>query len=400
MRPETLLLRISACPDRDFSTDLDGLDTAGWGTFVQMATDMRLLPLVDRAIIRANRQNRVPVSCAAVIEDQRRLQTMSSFGNQIALTQVFDVLARYDIHPVALKGVRLAHIDYPDARLRPMRDIDLLVPPEVAERAQQLLIDTGDYEVAEWTDLYGIDHGHQLPDLLDKRRGVSLEVHHRLNARGWTQEPMLVRMVHAEAQDLVLSGKTIRVPSAHANFLHLVEHATLHHAFENGPLTLADLHFAAAGGKIDWPLLVRQAEEMGVLRSLQLVAALARRHGATWVPGIVDTSGAGLSDHVDVAEEAILRDEDLADQHAFLRRLSLRKGQLPGWMTAARAALTPNPVSLGSMLGIRETNPLRWLAYPAWLVARASKYLSVRGIATTTDTTAKEIAMLNWLHQS
>jgi len=400
MRPEILLLRISACPEGDFSADLDSLDAAGWETLVQMSAAMRLLPLVDLVITRANRQSLVPASCVAVVEDQRRLQTMSSFGNQIALTQVFDVLARYDIHPVALKGVRLAHIDYPDARLRPMRDIDLLVAPQVAERAQQLLIDTGDYEVAEWSDLYGMDHGHQLPDLLDKRRGVSLEVHHRLNARGWAQEPMLVRMVHAEAQDLVLSGKTIRVPSAHANFLHLVEHATLHHAFENGPLTLADLHYAAVGDKIDWPLLVKQAEDMGVLRSLQLVAALALRHGATWVPGIVDTSGADLCSHVDMAEEAILRDEELADQHAFLRRLSLRKGRMPGWLTAMRAALTPNPVSLGSMLGMRETNPLRWLAYPAWLAARATKYRSARRISTAADTTAKEIAMLNWLHQS
>lgn len=399
MRPETLLLRISACPEGSFATDFDSLDAAGWETLVQMSVAMRLLPLVDLAITRADRQSHIPAVWAAVISDQRRLQTMSSFGNQIALTHVFSVLARYDIHPVALKGVRLAHIDYPDTRLRPMRDIDLLVPPEVAERAQQLLIDTGDYEVAEWSDLYGMDHGHQLPDLLDKRRGVSLEVHHRLNARGWVQEPMLVRMVHAEAQNLVLSGRTIRVPSAHANFLHLVEHATLHHAFENGPLTLADLHYAAAGDKIDWPLLVQQAEDMGVLRSLQLVAALALRHGATWVPDIIDTSGAALSGHVDMAEEAILRDEKLADQHAFLRRLSLRKGQVPGWLTAARAALTPNPVSLGSMLGMRETNPLRWLAYPAWLVTRATKYLSVRHITTTTDSTAKEIAMLNWLNQ-
>lgn len=323
---------------------------------------------------------------------------MSSFGNQIALTQVIDILARHAIHPVALKGVRLAHIDYPDARLRPMRDIDLLVSPEVAERAQQLLVDTGDYEVAEWTNLYGMDYGHQLPDLLDKRSGVTLEVHHRLNARGWVQEPLLVRMVHDDAQELVLSGKTVRVPSAHANFLHLVEHATLHHFFDNGPLTLADLHFAVAGGKVDWSLLVKQAAEMRVMRSLQLVAALARRHGATWVPDIIDTSGSALSGHVDIAEQAILRDEYEADRFAFMRRLSLRKGQLPGLLTAIRAAFTPSPVSLGSMMGMRQTNPLRWLAYPAWLIARAAKYQAARRLGTTSASTARELAMLNWLH--
>lgn len=400
MRPETVLLRISACPEGDFTADLDSLDETGWETLLDMSSRMRTLPLVEQAIIRAGLQSRIPVSCAQSMAEQQRWQTMSAFGNQVALTQVFDFLARHGIHPVALKGARLAHIDYPDARLRPMRDIDLLVPPEDAERAQQLLIDSGDYEVAEWTDLYGIDYGHQLPDLLDIRRGVSLEIHHRLNARGWAQEPMLVRMVHAEAQEMVLSGKTIRVPSIHANFLHLVEHATLHHAFENGPLTLADLHYTAASGRIDWPLLARQAEEMGVLRSLQLVAALARRHGATWVPDIIDTSGAELAHHVDVAEEAILRDEDSAEHHAFLRNLSMRKGQQPGWLAAVRAALTPNPVSLGSMLRLSEDNPLRWAAYPAWLATRATKYLAARRINAIAGNTAKEVAMLKWLHKN
>ncbi len=392
------MLRISACPDGEFGTELDALDAAGWHTLVSVSGGLRVLPLVARAIARAGRQNLVPAKCAGVIEDQRRLRAMSSFGNEVALTRVCGILAQHDIHPVALKGVRLAHIDYPDARLRPMRDIDLLVPPEVAERTQQLLIDTGDYEVAEWTRLYGMEHGHQLPDLLDKRSGVTLEVHHRLNARGWVQEPMLVQMVHDEAHELVLSGKSVRVPSAHANFLHLVEHATLHHFFDNGPLTLADLHYAAAGDKIEWPLVVKQADEMGVTRSLQLVAALARRHGATWVPEIIDTTEPSLSSHVDIAEEAILRGESEADQFAFIRRLSMRKGRSPGPVTAVRAALTPNPVSLGSMLGLQKTNPLRWLAYPAWLFTRATKYRSARRLGMTASSTAREIAMLNWLH--
>ncbi|MCY1670922.1 nucleotidyltransferase family protein [Novosphingobium sp. SL115] len=399
MQSAELLMRICAAPDSDFGSVFTDLTEARWGELVELATDKRAAPLLDRSIQHAKSAHLVPTECSAMIADQLRLHTMSAFGHLIALTQAVEFLKAHDITPIALKGARLAFADYPEGRLRPLRDLDLLVPAEIAEHTQQLMIDSGVYEVASWADHYGIEFGHQLPELLDTHRGISFEIHHRLNARGWPQEPQLVQRMHDEAETITLSGVPIRVPSMHANFLHLVEHATLHHMFENGPLILADLHFAAKTGKVDWPALIAEANALGLERSLQLVAALALKYGATWVPAALAETCGNMADHIDVAEEAILRDEDDAEHHKFLRNLSMRKGRQSGWRAAIRAALTPNPLRLAGMLQVQGNNPIRWLAYPAWLVQRGAAYLAARRVKTITKSTMREVATLNWLKQ-
>ncbi|HQS95372.1 nucleotidyltransferase family protein [Novosphingobium sp. 17-62-19] len=265
-----LLLRLCAAPESDHAADFAALDEDHWYDLVEQAIPKRVAALLDRALQRADSFALMPEECRDAMVDERRRLTMSAFGHMIALTDAVSFLKSHDIPTIALKGVRLAYQDYPDARLRPLRDLDLLVPADKAEQAQRLMIACGRYELAPWAEYYGLDFGHQLPELLDTKHGISIEIHHRLNARDWAGEPKLVQMVFEQAETLEISGNRVRVPSMHANFLHLVEHATLHHMFENGPITLADLHFAAQSGAIDWPLLIAQAKEMGLERALQL----------------------------------------------------------------------------------------------------------------------------------
>lgn len=396
---QRLILLICAGPDNNLAEHFAALSEADWITLVDQAIAKRIGLLLDRALTRANCQPLLPAPCRAAIEDERRRLTMSAFGHMLALTEAVAFLRRHNIVPVALKGARLAYRDYPEARLRPLRDIDLLVPADQAERAQQLMIDSGTYEVASWAGYYGIEFGHQLPELLDTQRGVSFEIHHRLNARGWAEEPQLVAMVLEQNEDMAVSGAAVRVPSAHANFLHLVEHATLHHMFENGPLTLADLHFAALGGAINWPLLIAQAQAMGLDRALRLVAAIASANGATWVPGELVVPAESMAEHVDACVTAMLRDESLTDHAAMLRGITLRKGQMPGLFAAVRAALTPTPARLADIAKVGPDNPLRWLAYPVWLVARGQAYFAARRADVDPDSTVREVATLKWLRR-
>ena len=101
--------------------------------------------------------------------------------------------------------------------------------------------------------------------------------------------------------------------------------------------------------------MIADATALGLERSLQLVAALALNYGATWVPAALAETCGNMADHIDVAEEAILR-----------------KGRQSGWRAAIPAALTPNPLRLAGMLQLQGNNPIRWLAYPAWLVQRGA----------------------------
>lgn len=394
-----VLMRLCACPDADFDHLFPALQKNDWRELVERAIGKRVALVLDHALNRSKAIDLLPGDCAEALNAERRRMSMSAFGHMIALHEAIGFLDGEGIAAIALKGVRLAYRDYPDPRMRPLRDIDLLVSAAHAERAQRMMIESGTYQLAPWAEHYGIEFGHQLPELLDRRHGVSFEIHHRLNARGWADEPKLVNMVLRDAEEIDISGKRVLVPSMHANFLHLVEHATLHHLFENGPITLVDLHFAARSGQIDWPLLIAQARDMGLERALQLVAAIALSHGACWVPAELAQHATSALPRVPVCTAVLLREDDLNDHAAMLRRLSMSKDTAPDWKAALRAAINPTPLKLAGIMRVSGNNPLRWLAYPVWLFRRAAAYRAARRARIDATSTIAEVAALRWLQE-
>jgi hypothetical protein len=313
------------------------------------------------------------------------------------LRRVTRLLEAHSITPIALKGVRLAMRTYPFPALRPMRDLDLLVPVDRVERAQRLLLSNPAYFTPDWAGRYGVDYGHQLPEIVDRETGVVIELHHRLNARGWAQEPQLVELMTATREAIDIGGQAVHVPSAHANLLHLIEHATLHHLFDNGPAVLADLHFIAASGEIDWVRLGAEAEELGLTRALALIGAVAARHGAAWPAQSAIGEGARVSpEQLDAADAALLRGAEEREHLAFLRRLESRTDTAPGARAMLRAGLKPGPAALAEIVGTDPASPLRWVAYPVWLVRRMNYYLATRR-ARASGESSRQVRLLGWL---
>ncbi|UCC87654.1 MAG: nucleotidyltransferase family protein [Anaerolineales bacterium] len=67
-------------------------------------------------------------------------------ANRVRTRVLHDVLAAYyaaGIPALVLKGAALAHMVYPEPGLRPMSDVDILVPESDARRAQEVLADLG-----------------------------------------------------------------------------------------------------------------------------------------------------------------------------------------------------------------------------------------------------------------
>ncbi len=90
------------------------------------------------------------------------------------LQEIAALFAEQDIALIALKGAALAHILYDDPFLRPMNDMDLLVAPDQAKAAADLLFHLG----------YSMPHGahrfnhrpHHLPMLQKKVQGMTVTV--------------------------------------------------------------------------------------------------------------------------------------------------------------------------------------------------------------------------------
>jgi hypothetical protein len=76
-----------------------------------------------------------------------------------------------------LKGISLSDRDYPAPYLRPMRDIDLLVPEGAVCEVQQTLLGLG---YREHPEERVESYGHHAVPLVHPRTGIWVEVHHRL----------------------------------------------------------------------------------------------------------------------------------------------------------------------------------------------------------------------------
>jgi len=113
--------------------------------------------------------------------DLQALYLRHRHANQVrtrVLTEILAACKVENIQVLVLKGAALAHLIYPEPGLRPMRDIDLLVDPAEAIRAQRVLAELGfDAPLPS-----GYLPGKHLAAATLKREGlsVSVEIHHNL----------------------------------------------------------------------------------------------------------------------------------------------------------------------------------------------------------------------------
>jgi len=376
------------------------IDAAGWDSLAKSAKDKRLSALVLRAAGIADARKLLPPAAAARLEAARHWHSIYALKQIAAVKRLIGVLGEGGFDPVLLKGFGLAHGVYPDPALRPLRDVDVLLSAEEAARAQDMLVGNAHYRVAPWAGSYGIEFGHQLPEIQDIDFELTIELHHRINARNWAQEPMLLELIRAEPVSLSFMGVNVRVPSPRANFLHLLEHATLHHAFENGPLILADLHFLAARSNLDWDWIEAEAARMGLARALSLMATVSWQLGGRWMPErLVDIAEVGAA-NLAAARSAMLQDREQSEQNKLLRRLEAESSGATGWRAALSRALNPNPYQLSKIAGCRPDQLRRWLWYPVWLAQKGRRFIAASTNDASLVAARREADMVAWLGQS
>ena len=155
------------------------LDPQAWGTLPHRAEAHGIAPLLFTHL--------KAVSAPVPTEVQRALRGLTlrhRLANRARMAVLGSMLARLGtagISVCVLKGAALAHLIYPTPDLRPMRDVDLLVRPSEARRAQRLLREMGfTAPPAESADL---PDKHMAAAQLDEAGFVlSVEVHHNLFA--------------------------------------------------------------------------------------------------------------------------------------------------------------------------------------------------------------------------
>jgi hypothetical protein len=178
-------------------------------------------------------------------------------------------LERAGIDVVVLKGLALIARFAHDPGLRPMADVDVLVPPSEIERASRVAVDLG------WQPRHRLTPGfrrvkHAAP--FDHRAGVACDVHWRVfeEPGGGTADDEF----RAAAEPVVFQGTRLRVPTPTDQLLHTCGHAA---RWAPGPgiRWVADAVLILRDEPIDWERFVAQTvRRRFVLRMRQMLAYL------------------------------------------------------------------------------------------------------------------------------
>lgn len=330
-----LLTRLLSPAQAITQAELDGFCEADWQEFNELADGHRLGPMLHwlaqrrkgLAFPQAQLSHWQQAAQKASIDVLRKLRELVFIHRQ---------LTGAGIPYIALKGAYLSCHAYPAPGLRPMRDLDILVPPEHCVAAFQLLMDAGATRIGVFkgdpvaTFEAGKNH---LPPIRSPGGASVIEIHSRLFH---DDEPGVPARALPDLSDdpgfwdravvEPFGGEPVRYTSPADLLLHLIVHAVHDHQFNNGPLVLSDLAFLVQRQRIDWPSFWQLAERMGrrqgAILALRLMEAHWGDHGvhypqgvASRVPEDVLGDAAKLMTLRDfAAREEILREQKLADR--------------------------------------------------------------------------------------
>jgi hypothetical protein len=259
-----------------------------WEEILAQAEMHHLSPLLYIHLTAAD----VPIP--PTVKQELRSRSMHHLAaNQVRMRVLRDILSAYDtarIPALVLKGAALSHIVYPDISLRPMSDLDILVPASEVHRAQQTLTALG----FETPPLSGpMLHHHHLTEVTRyvEETPVTIEIHHKLysdyfdSALAYMRATVLKQRMKKDRRQAVLDGLTgppypfsvgdlTAYTLGHEDALgYLCRHLTSHvNAWDFGRLIwMADIVSLAERfvAEIDWERV--RCQYPAVLRTLSLL---------------------------------------------------------------------------------------------------------------------------------
>ena len=198
------------------------------------------------------------------------------------LGRAIEALRQTGIPALALKGIVLAYTIYPDSSLRPMSDLDLLVPPGLREKALEVLQKLG-FEYPEIVQTMNRDQFWGLgpeqefsPGLWLPDSRILVEVHSQLEC----SEPVFrtpIQEFWSRSIAIDLNGLTVRTLSPEDSLFHLCLHQSRSHRFEKGLLPLIDVRLLIDSHKEwQWTRIADQSIRSGCAVWMYLTLRAAR----------------------------------------------------------------------------------------------------------------------------
>ncbi len=270
------------------------------------------------------------------------------------LAQILAVLEAEQIPVIVLKGGALAPQIYPAPGLRPMSDLDILVPPAQVFTVQTILRDLG-FTDSLPDDPTPPDHRH-LPVVMQTtaEMAVSVEIHRALGGTPRFPEGKPFAELWKTAVSYPLATQTAHMLSHEDMLWHLYTHMVSEHT---RLIRIVDMVAFAEkfAQEIDWQLVKQQTPQvMAALSVLHFVMPLSDE--------LRQTAGIATGPQPDGA------DVMLQDWPPLPRHLWGGKSRREIW----QATFFPTEASLRLYYGIpvdRSITSCRWIRHPAQIMA-------------------------------
>lgn len=260
-----------------------------WQEAVRQLRRLRLLARLAEALAAADRLGGVPEPAARLLLAERQTSRYRRRVVSFAATRIARTLQDLGAPRVLLKGSAYLAEQLPIAAGRLPSDLDILVPKDALQRAQQMLVaeDWQEPDLDEHDRRYYHEWSHEVPPMRHPMHPVELDLHHNV-----------LPPLGPAAIDMALLLRELR-PSGWPGWSVLapvdqVLHSAAHLFFDSEPLErvrdLVDLdglmrHHAAPDASF-WATLQQRAKELSLTEPLLLACHFCR----AWLDTPIDAA--------------------------------------------------------------------------------------------------------------
>ena len=343
-------------------TGWESWDEAGWDSQVAEAHRQGVAPLVYWEFSRAGHLGRLPDTARSRL---RHLYAATLMQNELRFKELESLsraLSQARIPLVVLKGACYALTIYPDPGLRPMGDLDVLVPAARLEEAVRIAHSLG----------YRETHPEASPGLtqllshhvfLQKNTPpASLEIHYSLVADKTFKYAVAVDWFWEQVEPLASASsgrfENLLMLTPTAQLLYAASHLMLQHGGYRAPLRwFHDLdrlirHYEA---RLDWDLLLAQAGVFEWGSALRAAVAQIEAYFETPVP---PSARAALSAQTDRHAALVAFKQEPSETHVLAEARALASLNWWGRLRLVLALLVPSPAYMRWRYHFQGNGPL------------------------------------------
>lgn len=246
------------------------LDLSGWSELVANARAANLAGLLAERVAAADLA--IPPEAARHLDAVRQLSRRQALSVRWEVHGLQRALCRLGIPLVLLKGAAYAVSDHPVGRGRLFGDIDILVPHDALGDVELRLMVAGwaSAKTSPYDQRYYRTWMHELPPMVNVRRGTVLDVHHTILPLTSRHNPDVGTIIREAS---TLPGlPAVRIPRPEHLLIHSIVHLLHEGELHNGLRDLFDIDGLLRAGAKEADFWLRVGEAS---RTLDVVAPVA-----------------------------------------------------------------------------------------------------------------------------